>query len=163
MSQVMPPRVLHRPLTTGDLDAVLQIEAAAYAFPWSRGNFVDSLAAGYLAERRVDEHGRLIGYWVAMPGVGELHLLNLTVHPAWQRQGHGRAMLDRLAAQARLRGDDKLWLEVRDSNDGARRLYAAAGFAEVGKRRGYYPAPHNRREDAVVMSLDLNGSPDALV
>jgi ribosomal-protein-alanine N-acetyltransferase len=48
-----------------------------------------------------------------------------------------------------------LWLEVRASNERARRLYARRGFAEVGLRRGYYPAAQGRREDAVVMSLEV--------
>lgn len=149
-------------MTVADLEAVLAVEVTAYSHPWSRGNFVDSLAAGYLAELRVDGDGRLLGYFVAMPGHQETHLLNLTVPPALQRRGHGRAMLQRLCAQARARGDDKLWLEVRQSNDAARRLYAASGFVEVGLRRGYYPAGPGQREDAVVMSLDLTGSGDAL-
>ena len=145
----------HRPMTLADVDAVMALEVQAYSHPWSRGNFIDSLAAGYLSELRLDAGGRLLAYRVAMPGVAELHLLNLTVAPAAQRQGHGAALLGRLVALGRARQDERLWLEVRDSNQAARALYRRHGFAEVGLRRGYYPAEHQRREDAVVMSLDL--------
>jgi len=138
----------------GDLDAVLRVERAAYGFPWTRGNFVDSLAAGYLAELLVDRDG-LIGYYVAMAGVDEMHLLNLTVAPVYQRRGHARTLLDALQRHCRERGLPRLWLEVRAGNERALQVYAVRGFVEVGRRRGYYPAGKGQREDAIVMSLPL--------
>ena len=83
MSAVPQPR--QRTLLTmhaAHLDAVMAIEAGAYAFPWSRGNFVDSLAAGYDARVLYDEQGEILGYFVAMAGVDEMHLLNITVAPS---------------------------------------------------------------------------------
>lgn len=148
-----------RAMTVGDLDTVLAIEVASYSFPWSRGNFIDSLAAGYWCELRLDDQGRCLGYCVAMPGFEEMHLLNITVAPAFRRRGHARAMLLRLADQARARGDRKLWLEVRLGNVEARRLYEALGFEAVGLRRGYYPAAQGR-EDALVMGLVLRPEVD---
>ena len=149
------------PMRGADLDAVLAIETRAYDFPWTRGNFIDSLAAGYVAERLLDGRGALLGYCIAAGGAGEMHLLNLTVAPELQGRGHARAMLDALAARCRAEGVAQLWLEVRASNARARALYVRYGFAEVGCRRGYYPAragahPYSR-EDAIVMSLDLGG------
>jgi ribosomal-protein-alanine N-acetyltransferase len=149
------PAARQRAMATADLDDVLALEVAAYSFPWSRGNFIDSLAAGYVAWVRHDDQHRLLAYCVAQPGYQETHLLNLTVAPPLQRRGHGRALLMALADWARQRGDAALWLEVRQSNAAGRALYAAAGFAEVGLRRGYYPDQHQRREDAVVMRLPL--------
>ncbi len=148
-------------MTLADLDAVLAIEVRAYSHPWSRGNFVDSLAAGYEAELLEDGQGRVIAYLLALCGHEETHLLNLTVEPALQRRGIGRLLLDRLAARARARGDRMIWLEVRQSNAAARRLYRDAGMVEVGLRRGYYPAEGNAREDAIVMRLALQDG-DAL-
>ena len=161
-------------MTVADLDAVLALEVRAYSHPWTRGNFIDSLASSYIAELRLDDAGRLLGYFVALPGVEETHLLNLTVAPQAQRAGHARAMLDRLQTLARLRGDQALWLEVRPSNLAARALYQRAGFVEVGCRRSYYPTDHPQREDALVLRLGLqaegsgprpgdDGGPDALV
>ena len=145
------------PMRYGDLDAVLRVERAAYGFPWTRGNFVDSLAAGYLAELLVDRDG-LIGYYVAMAGVDEMHLLNLTVAPVYQRCGHARTLLDALQRHCRERGLPRLWLEVRAGNERALQVYAVRGFVEVGRRRGYYPAGKGQREDAIVMSLPLQGA-----
>lgn len=146
---------MRRPMTVLDLDTVLAIEAQCYSHPWTRGNFIDSLAAGYLAELRLSAEGECLGYWVAMPGVEEMHLLNLSVAPRHQRQGHAQAMLADLVRQARERGDRQLWLEVRSSNTAARLLYRRVGFLESGLRRNYYPLAGGRREDAVLMSLAL--------
>jgi len=149
------PAPQHRPMLAADLDAVLAIEVTAYPYPWTRGNFIDSLAAGYQAQLRIDADGALVGYFVALPGFEETHLLNLTVAPRWQRRGHGRAMLEALAAWAQARGDLALWLEVRRSNTAARALYERQGFVGVGCRRGYYPADRQQREDALVMRRAL--------
>ena len=158
-----PARPAQRAMTVADLDAVLAIETCAYSFPWTRGNFIDSLAAGHWTALRFDEAGALVAYAVAMPALDEMHLLNLTVAPPSEGQGHAQALLDRLEAHARAEGHHSLWLEVRPSNERARRLYAWRGFREVGLRRAYYPAPLGRREDAIVMSLTLTAEPgDAL-
>jgi [ribosomal protein S18]-alanine N-acetyltransferase len=155
MNAVLQPRLIRRAMTVRDLDTVVAVEQRAYSHPWSRGNFTDSLAAGYLAEVWLHDDA-LLGYFVAMAGVDELHLLNITVAPEQQGQGHGRTMMAALQQHARAAGAASLWLEVRDSNHRARALYRRLGFAEVGLRRGYYPAAQ-RREDAVVMSLVFTG------
>jgi ribosomal-protein-alanine N-acetyltransferase len=148
------------PMTVGELHAVVAIEAAAYDFPWTRGNFIDSLAAGYLARVLCTASGQIVGYFVAMRGVDEMHLLNLTVAPSEQGQGHARHMLDELVGLCRLQHAAQLWLEVRESNARARGLYLRYGFRHVGVRRGYYPALQGRREDAAVMSLGVTGRGD---
>ena len=142
------------------LPDVLRIEQSAYSHPWTQGNFIDSIASGYHMPLWL-EQDQIAAYLVAMRGVDEVHLLNLTVAPAWQRQGHGRALLDRLAGWAHARGDLALWLEVRQSNSGARALYERHGFVQVGSRRGYYPADRQQREDAVVMRRKVLGDPSA--
>lgn len=152
------PPVL-RPMTVAQIEAVMAIESAAYAFPWSRGNFIDSLAAGYPARVLQGAHNELLGYFVAMAGVDEMHLLNITVAPAVQGRGHARLMVGALTALCRAQRAQKLWLEVRASNARARAMYAHLGFAQVGMRKGYYPAPFDRREDAVVMSLRIDAMP----
>ena len=155
-AQLRPgPAIWHRPMTHADLDAVLALELQAYPYPWSRSNFIDSLAAGYTTELRLDAQDRLLGYFVALPGFREMHLLNLTVAPVVQRAGHGQALMQRLQVIARARGDEALWLEVRPSNSPAVGLYRQLGFAEVSRRIGYYPAEDQRREDALVLRLSL--------
>ena len=141
-----------RVMTVQLLDAVLAIEVQAYTFPWTRGNFIDSLAAGYLARVLLAEDGELVGYFVAMQGFEEMHLLNLTVAAHHQGQGHARRLLSELYAICRSCSATAVWLEVRESNERARALYLREGFAEAGRRRDYYPAPLGRREDALLMT-----------
>jgi len=153
------------PLRVDDLEELMAIESGSYPFPWSRGNFVDSLASGYRAqglwqvpaERGLASgSGRtLVAYAWAMEAVEELHLLNLTVHPEHRRAGHARRMLDDLVRWALPRSLGWMWLEVRASNAAARRLYEAYGFEEAGLRRGYYPNVRSSREDAVLMRLNM--------
>jgi ribosomal-protein-alanine N-acetyltransferase len=138
-----------------DLTEVMAVERQCYPVPWTHGNFVDSVAAGYPAEVLRGPRAALLGYWVAMPGVDEMHLLNITVAPAWQGRGLAVAMLDRLVALCRARALPQLWLEVRVSNERAREVYRRYGFAEVGRRRAYYPVQQGPREDAVLMSLNV--------
>ena len=149
------------PMTPDTLGAVVQVERLAYAHPWSVGNFSDSLKSGYQAQLLTAGSGQatvLLGYFVAMKGVDEVHLLNITVAPPYQRQGWARIMLDALAIWARGQGARWLWLEVRVSNERAKAVYEQYGFNHVGLRRNYYPssaAGPNQREDALVMSFQL--------
>ena len=145
------------PMGAAHLDAVLAIEQSAYSHPWSRGNFSDSMAAGYQLQCLVGG-ADVLGYFVAMAGYREVHLLNITVAPAHQRQGWARVMLDALAIWSRGQQAEWLWLEVRAGNTRAQQIYEHCGFAPVGVRKGYYPAGQGQREDAVVMNLRL-GAP----
>jgi len=150
-----PPALHSAPMTLADLAAVMAIESVAYPFPWTRGNFIDSLAAGYDMPTLRDERGAILAYSVTMDGVQEAHLLNLTVAPDWQRRGLALRLLDALVERARSRGHARLWLEVRESNGRAREVYTRYGFTAAGVRRGYYPAGGTRREDAHVLTFDL--------
>ncbi len=147
-----------RRMLVPDLEAVLAIENQVYEFPWTRGNFIDSLAAGYEAWLLV-EGAVVLGYFLALQGVDEMHLLNISVAPGAQGRGHARRMLDALCQLCRQSGCLQLWLEVRQGNERARHLYRRYGFTEVGQRRAYYPAAEGRREDAVLMSLQLPAMP----
>jgi ribosomal-protein-alanine N-acetyltransferase len=146
------------PLTFERIDAICAVERTAYSHPWTRANFIDSLAVGYhcqclLAPAAAGE--TLIGYFIAMKGVDEVHLLNITVAPAFQRQGWAPLMFEALTGWSRGQRVQWLWLEVRASNQRALDVYARQGFRSVGRRKGYYPAAAGAREDAIVMSLSL--------
>ena len=140
-------------MSEADLRQVLEIEETLYEFPWTPGNFRDSLRAGYCC-RVVRDGRRLIGYAVLMLAAGEAHLLNLSVAAPAQRRGHGRSLLEHVVGIAREHEAKVLFLEVRPTNEVGQRLYAGYGFKQVGVRRGYYPA-HRGREDAIVLALDL--------
>ncbi len=148
------PQVQLEPMLASRLPQVLAIEQRAYEHPWSMANFRDALNAGYEA-RLLTGGATVIGYYVAMMGVDEVHLLNITVDPAYQRQGWARLMLDALAIWSRGQGAQWLWLEARASNLRAMQVYTSQGYRRVGQRKAYYPAREGKREDAVVMSLRL--------
>ena len=154
-ARIDPTAAVLRAMTVASLDGVIELENAIYPFPWTRGNFVDSIVAGYTAWTLNHVDGDLVGYCIAMSGVGEMHLLNITIAPAARRRGHARRIVTELVRVCRSRRESRLWLEVRESNDEAREVYRRLGFAAVGRRKGYYPAPAGRREDAIVMSLDV--------
>lgn len=143
------------PLSALWLDTLLPVEEQAYAHPWSRGNFQDAMVAGYEVQLLVDANHQLLGYFVAMSVLDEVHLLNITVNPAHQRQGWARLLLDALALWSRQKNAQWIWLEVRESNQRAREVYLKHGFTEVGLRKNYYPNPNGQRENAVLMSLKL--------
>lgn len=145
------------PMSEERLDAVAALEQQAHPHPWQRRHFADCLASAYEA-RLLMSDDTLIGYFVAMKGVEEVHLLNITVAPDHQRQGWAQVMLEALALWSRGQGAQWLWLEARASNTRAMQVYKAHGFQHVGVRRQYYPAAQGRREDAVVMSLKLDAA-----
>ena len=136
-----------------ELDEVIAVEDAIYAYPWTRGNFVDSLRAGYQC-CVLRSGAELVGYFVLMVAAGEAHLLNLSVAPARQRAGYGSLLLREAAEHASSLGARSLFLEVRPSNRGAQALYTRFGFRKVAVRRAYYPASEGR-EDALVLTLPL--------
>lgn len=146
------------PMNEHCLEAVTALEQQAHPHPWQRRHFADCLASAYEAQVLM-AGDTLLGYFVAMKGVEEVHLLNITVAPEHQRQGWARVMLDALALWSRGQRAQWLWLEARDSNTRALQVYKAHGFRHVGVRRQYYPAAQGRREDAVVMSLKLDAAP----
>ncbi len=146
-----------RPMVAADLPAVAAIEQQIYPFPWTRGNFADSLASGY--DSWVLERGRaLVGYAIVMWMPDEVHLLNLSVAAEHQGEGLGGSMLDWLMSDAARRGARSMLLEVRPSNVRAIGLYERKGFVRIGIRRRYYPSYNNTREDALVMTRRLIGS-----
>jgi ribosomal-protein-alanine N-acetyltransferase len=156
------------PLTGADVEHVWELEKRAYSHPWSLGNFTDSLRAGYPAHMLTSppvpgdppapltaSGHTLLGYFLAMKGVDEVHLLNIAVAPEHRRQGWGLVMLQALATWSIAEGAQWLWLEARAGNVPALGLYRRFGFAPMGVRKQYYPAGGSQREDAVVMSLNL--------
>lgn len=153
MSAVLRSTPEFEPMREADLRAVLDIEESIYEFPWTLGNFRDSLRAGYGCWV-YREQERLLGYTVLLLAAGEAHLLNLSVATDAQRRGHGRSILHNVVRIARQHRAKVLFLEVRPTNDVGQRLYSGYGFKQIGVRRGYYPARLGR-EDALVLALDL--------
>jgi len=143
-----------RPMTEADLPRIHRIELASYEYPWTPGNFSDSLDAGYCMWVR-EADSEVIGYYAMMAAAGEAHILNLTIAPSWRRHGLGRDLLDHCLARACDHHANTVFLEVRSSNAAAIALYHSSGFADLTVRRGYYPA-HGNREDALIMKRELS-------
>ena len=153
MSAVPSPQLHYRRMRMSDLPEVARLEKSLYVFPWSLGNFRDSLTAGY--DCWAVTHGEtLIGYAVLMVALDEAHLLNFAVATEWQNQGIGRGFLKHMVEVARLAGCQIVYLEVRPSNLAARHLYKTMGFQQIAIRPEYYPAVSGR-EDALFLGLSL--------
>lgn len=153
MSAVPIPQLHYRRMRAGDLAEVARLEKSLYAFPWSLGNFRDSLNAGY--DCWVVTHGEtVIGYAVLMIALDEAHLLNFAVAGDWHNQGIGRAFLGHMVQVAKQAGCLIVYLEVRPSNLPARHLYRTSGFQQIAIRPDYYPAASGR-EDALFLGLTL--------
>ncbi|MGA2549802.1 MAG: ribosomal protein S18-alanine N-acetyltransferase [Burkholderiaceae bacterium] len=158
--QLRPRFALMRP---ADVQAIAAIETALYSFPWTAGNFRDSLAAGYsswvLREDGGEQgEGPIVGYFLMMAALDEAHLLNISVALAHQGRGFGLALLNKATETAREHRARSMILEVRPSNLRALQIYERYGFRRIGLRRGYYPiSTQNRtdREDAIVMQIAL--------
>lgn len=142
-----------RDMTVSDLGTVLRIEQQVHSHPWTRGNFDDALASGYLC-KVAERDGEAVGYAVLMQGVDDAELLDIGIAAQQQRRGYGRALLDAVLELARGLGRQRVVLEVRASNVAAIGLYRVAGFSEIGLRRNYYAADKGR-EDALLMERKL--------
>ncbi len=142
-----------REMHPSDLQHVIRIEREIFLFPWSLENFADSIRAGYLC-RVIEEKNNLLGYSVMMLGPDEAHILTIGIGAQWQKKGLGEKMLQYLIRLADEEHAQSIFLDVRESNHGAVKLYKQLGFEQVAKRKGYYPSMCGR-EDALIMRLML--------
>ncbi|MEQ4258753.1 ribosomal protein S18-alanine N-acetyltransferase [Pseudomonas syringae] len=149
----MSDAVTFRRMTEADMDAVLKIEYAAFSHPWTRGIFLDGLKSYEIW--LMFEGAQQVGHGVIQVIIDEAHLLNITVKPENQGRGLGLLLLDHLMKRAYQLNARECFLELRDSNRPAYRLYENYGFNEIGRRRDYYPASDGGCEDAVVMACTL--------
>ncbi len=142
--------ITYRIMTEQDIAPVLVIERACHGFPWTEGILQDCLKVGYLCPLVILD-GVIVGYGILSIAAGEAHILNLCVDPFRQGRGIGKRLLKKLLGLARRGGAARIFLEVRASNGIALKMYQDLGFAGIGRRKRYYPAPDNRREDALVL------------
>ncbi len=153
MNALLKPRLQLRPMQMIDLDGVMLIEPTIYPHPWTRGNFSDSLNAGYSCWV-YEENEIVFGYAVLMSAMDEAHVLNLSIAKSFQGRGLGRSLLAHMMQIARNHGAQNVFLEVRPSNLAAIGLYQSVGFNEMAVRCNCYPAK-NGREDAILMGMAL--------
>lgn len=150
-----PSLMRFTPMRVEDLSDILTIENDVYPYPWTRGNFLDSMYSGYEAWTLREASSALAGYFLVMLAVDEAHLLNISVRRDLHGFGIGRLQLDKVMAISREKNMHSVLLEVRPSNLRALAVYERYGFVKIGQRKGYYPAKDNMREDAIVMRFLL--------
>ena len=143
-----------RPMQTTDLPMVLEIESAAYSFPWTQQIFKDCLQVGYTG-RVLELDSRIIGYGLMSVAAREAQILNLCIHPNWQGHGYGQQILKHLIELAKQKNAQSIFLEVRTSNQTAMNLYHKMGFNQVGLRKNYYLNGTKGREDGLIFAMEL--------
>lgn len=144
-----------RPAGLADVKAIHRIETLSFLTRWSRWSFYSELLnplSTTLVATLAGDPSQVVGYLIYWVAAGEMHILNLAVHPRWRRRGVARLLLTTGLEQARERGARTAWLEVRPSNLPALALYESLGFVPVGRRPGYY---EDTGEDALILELTL--------
>ena len=137
-----------------DLDEVLEIEKRSFAAPWSKNIFKETLSfplsVNLVVRKRVDN--KVAGYANFYLVGKEVQVLNIAIKPELKRRGYGTGLLSYAIDFLKVRGGEEFYLEVREGNSEAMRLYEALGFEKIGKRKGYYS---ETKEDAIVMRLKV--------
>ncbi|EXI63266.1 alanine acetyltransferase [Mannheimia granulomatis] len=137
-----------------DFERLFEIEQKAHLVPWSKGTLLNNQGDKYLNLKCV-ENGKIVAFAISQIVLDEATLFNIAVDPDFQQRGLGKRLLSELILQLQKRGIATLWLEVRESNIAAQKLYDSLGFNEVTIRKNYYPTPEGGKENAVVMALYL--------
>ncbi|MBM7038357.1 ribosomal protein S18-alanine N-acetyltransferase [Vibrio ulleungensis] len=141
-------------LDTSHSTAIIAIENEVHTHPWKASMLTNFDGRGACNFGLLDKQSRLLGYFYAQNIVGEVSLLNIAVAKPWQGRGVGRLLLESLVEKSEAANAETVWLEVRQSNVAALKLYESEGFHEVDRRRDYYPTQQGK-EDAIVMCLTL--------
>ncbi|MCD7859061.1 MAG: ribosomal protein S18-alanine N-acetyltransferase [Firmicutes bacterium] len=139
-------------MNRGHVPQVASLEKRCFPDPWPEAALLPELENPLSYWLVAVEGERVAGYIGSQSVLGESDMMNLAVAPEFRRQGIGRALADRLMADLYARGNKKLTLEVRASNEAAIALYARLGFTRAGIRKGYYLHP---REDAYIYTREL--------
>jgi ribosomal-protein-alanine N-acetyltransferase len=135
-----------------DLPSVVAIERLSFSTPWSETSFLDEIYKHHSTAKVSVAGERVVGYICANQIADEGHILNLAVHPDFRRKGIANTLVKNIIEELKENACRFLYLEVRASNNAARKLYEGFGFSVVGARKAYYTEP---KEDAVIMMLRL--------
>lgn len=147
--------VIHiEPVNESEMESLYPIESAVHLVPWSLGTLKNNTGSRY-HNLKILLDNRIAGFAICQTVLDEATLFNIAVHPDFQGQKLGYALLNALMEQLREKGVSTLWLEVRESNHHAIKLYEKLNFNEVDVRRNYYPTPDGKRENAIIMAAYL--------
>lgn len=143
-----------KPVETPDFERLFEIEQKAHLVPWSKGTLLNNQGEKYL-NLKLMEKNQIVAFAISQIVLDEATLFNIAVAPEFQDKGFGKRLLSALILQLQQRNVATLWLEVRESNLTAQKLYNSLGFNEVTIRKNYYPTLNGGKENAVVMALYL--------
>ncbi len=142
------------PIQETDFDILFEIEQNAHLVPWSKGTLLNNQGERYL-NLKLTEQNQIVGFAICHKTLDEATLFNIAIDPKFQGKGYGKQLLCELISQLKQQDIVTLWLEVRESNQNAIRLYQSLDFVEVDIRKNYYPTNDGGKENAVVMALYL--------
>ncbi len=145
-------QILIRNMREEDLQSVVLIERMSFSFPWSETSFLNEIHKSRALSRVAVSDDKVVGHMCAEYVADEGHILNLAVHQDYRKMGIATALVENILEDLKINACRFLYLEVRDSNYIAKRLYQGFGFRIVGIRKKYYVAPV---EDAVIMMLEI--------
>jgi len=144
--------LIYSNIEKSDTKHLMLIENACHSHPWSEQTFLSCIGGRYFGEY-ANTSDETIGFYIGEYVAQEATLMDICVHPEQQGKGYGKTLLVQFIRQAKTKGAEKIWLEVRAKNISAQMLYINQGFIETGRRTGYYPSTIGY-EDAIVMCLD---------
>jgi ribosomal-protein-alanine N-acetyltransferase len=147
---------IYQPISLDDINSLMTIEQQCHSHPWSEKLMRSCIGGRYFGEtlRLANAPDIIHGFYIADYIAQESNLMDICIAPQWQGKGLGKQLLNRFMSQAKSRGAEKLFLEVRASNTPAQMLYINAGFIQIDRRLAYYPKVVGY-EDAIVMSINL--------
>jgi ribosomal-protein-alanine N-acetyltransferase len=144
--------VILRKMTLDDVEQVVAIDQISFSLPWPKSSFHFELTDNPASRCWVAElDGKVAAMLVAWFIVDEIHIATIATHPDFRKQGIGEKLLSHALQAAKAEGAITSFLEVRESNDAALKMYHKFGYMEVGRREGYYK---DNGEDAILMTLD---------
>lgn len=137
-----------RLMNASDVAAVAEIENLVQSHPWTKKQFEDSVNTYQVTV--IEQQGQVVGFCILQPVLDEANLLLMAVHPSQQGKGMGYQLLE--ASLAMLKNDPvQVFLEVRESNIAAIKLYEKSDFHQIDMRKNYYPQADGSREHAIIM------------
>lgn len=148
------PAIRIEPVNESEMETLYPIEIAAHLVPWSLGTLKNNVGNRY-HNLKILLNDQIAGFAICQTVSDEATLFNIAIHPDFQGQKLGYTLLNALIEQLRKKGILTLWLEVRESNRRAIKLYEKLNFNEVDVRKNYYPTPDAKRENAVIMAAYL--------
>jgi len=144
-------KLTFNPLQIIDIPKIIPIENQSFKEPWSKDGFKELISNPSFMSVGIFLDQKLVGYVFFYVVMDELHVINVAVDPAFRKKGLGEILLNKVHEHGKKHSVKYAYLEVRETNEAALKLYAKLGYHKQGRRIGYY----SNKEDALLMFKDL--------